>query len=198
MSQRRKPIKPRALGVLACGKEHVCRAVVVHILAMDGILNVDWAVAFSQHSGIGSQKGTANFHEVGAPGNQNGREGGEQAQIESQAEEAHGEELWTKGYSLWEKFVQGRKWRGKEARVIRAPVDASVFKEIVIAARGDVGVGGAPSFTLGTTQSLSKEQQRSWKSEIRGKKPDRPSSRQKSVSRRERERRRVSFDTEDV
>jgi hypothetical protein len=74
---------------------------VVNIFTLDGILDVDRALAFSQHSGVWCQEGTTNLDDVVSPGNQNGRKGDDQTQTESREEEAHGEELCVMSYGLW-------------------------------------------------------------------------------------------------
>jgi hypothetical protein len=82
MSQWREPVEACALGVLACSEEQVRGAVVVDIFAVDSILDVEWTMTFSQNSGIRSQKGTPDSHDVIYRGTQYSGEGGEEAQAE--------------------------------------------------------------------------------------------------------------------
>ncbi len=93
MLQWREPVKACALGVLACSEEQVRRAVVVDIFAVDSVLDVNWTIAFSQYGGIRSEEGTTDSQDVNYRGTQYSGEGGEEAQAECRAEEAHGEEL---------------------------------------------------------------------------------------------------------
>jgi len=74
-----KPAKARALVVLTRGEQQVRWAVVMHILAVDGVLNGDWALAFTQHSRIGSEKNTSNSHDVANWASQEGDQSSEQA-----------------------------------------------------------------------------------------------------------------------
>lgn len=44
--ERRKPLETRTLMIFTSSKEHIGRFVVMHILAVDCILDVDWTVTF--------------------------------------------------------------------------------------------------------------------------------------------------------
>lgn len=64
VAQRREPAQPGALVVLAGSEQQVRRAVVVYILAVNSILDVDWALAFAQCCRIGSEEVSCNMHEM--------------------------------------------------------------------------------------------------------------------------------------
>lgn len=64
VAQRREPAQPGVLVVLAGREQPVCWAVVVHILAVNSILDVDWALAFAKCCRIGCEEVSGNMHEM--------------------------------------------------------------------------------------------------------------------------------------
>lgn len=74
VAQRWEPAQPGALVVLTGSEQQVCWAVVVHILAVNSILDVDWALAFAQCCRIGSEEISCNMHEMAYWASQKGNQ----------------------------------------------------------------------------------------------------------------------------
>ena len=80
--QRWEPAKARILVILTGSEEQVRRSVVVDILAVDCILDIDWALAFTQDCRIGSEEDTSNANDMRYWARQEGDQGDEDAQTE--------------------------------------------------------------------------------------------------------------------